>query len=159
MKLSRAKILIEELMVSKCEEYLVKWSSRMTRTFGECHRGCAKNNYIGTLWFSIPLVELNSEEVVRDVMLHEIAHAITTGGHDREFYNACRALGCKAERCYDNSVVIPKRTGYVYKCPNCEVERIRRGKLRKSRACGDCCNKYNNSKYSKDYELLFVRKE
>lgn len=46
------------------------------------------------------LVDLNTAEVVRDTILHEIAHAIAgiKNGHNEVWREACRKIGAKPER-------------------------------------------------------------
>ena len=47
------------------------------------------------------LVILNEENVVKDTILHEIAHALTPyNGHGTQWRNVCNAIGCKPKACY-----------------------------------------------------------
>lgn len=66
------------------------------------------------------LVELNSLEVVREVILHEIAHALVGlhNGHNEMWRNMCKKIGAKPERLADQSTsVIAAR--YIIQCPKC----------------------------------------
>lgn len=50
---------------------------------------------------SIHLVDRNSEEEIRDTILHEIAHALVGPhhGHDTVWKAKCREIGARPERC------------------------------------------------------------
>lgn len=51
-----------------------------------------------TISLSRPLTALHDEELVRDTILHEIAHALVgpTHGHDRVWRATARQIGCSA---------------------------------------------------------------
>lgn len=53
-----------------------------------------------TISLSRPLTALHDEELVRDTILHEIAHALVgpTHGHDRVWRATARQIGCTGER-------------------------------------------------------------
>lgn len=88
--------------------------------------GCAHfRNKIITL--SLKLVELNSEEVVRDVILHEIAHVIAgrKHGHNYVWQEAAWSLGCSGNRSYNETVKAPAASYFApCDCGN-KHERIR----------------------------------
>lgn len=141
--------MAQTLIRKHCPEYRFKWT-RATTTFGSCDR------WNKIIELSKPLTRLNEEEHVKDTILHEIAHALTKGGHNKGFYRMCRILGAKPERCYDSKeVVTPPRNIYLYECINCHREVERHGKVKKRRACSECCNKYNFGRFSEEYELFF----
>ncbi len=54
-----------------------------------------------TIGLSAPLTVLHDEAMVRDTVLHEIAHALVgpSHGHDATWARTARAIGCSAERC------------------------------------------------------------
>ena len=96
----------------------------------------------------------------KDVILHEIAHALTPKQHHNKIWKeACVLLGARPSTTVANKTskkidtIVPHN--YVYKCPNCdyEVRTFRRRKVSKKRACGKCCNKYNHGKWTKKYLL------
>lgn len=62
-----------------------------------------------TLRLSRHLVDLNDEPVVRDVILHEIAHALVgvENGHGPAWRAACRRIGARPQRLADASVRVP----------------------------------------------------
>jgi predicted SprT family Zn-dependent metalloprotease len=84
-------------------------------------------------------VTLNSPDLVRDVILHEIAHALTPGaGHGPVFKRKARELGCNPNACVRSSELIPAPARFTLRCPHCgrSWPRYRRPKGRL--ACGSC---------------------
>jgi predicted SprT family Zn-dependent metalloprotease len=101
---------------------------------------------------STPLMSLWTEAQCRDTILHEIAHALTTGGHTEEWKRTCLRIGAKPERCWDegNESIPPRWTGT---CPNGHV--MTRHKLThalRRNSCPECSNRY-------DPRFLFTWKE
>ncbi len=79
-------------------------NEKMTRTFGMCY---FKQKII-TL--SKQLVLLNSEERVRNTLLHEIGHALEwvryrTEGHGYRWYSIKDSIGSKGNRCYSKDTI------------------------------------------------------
>lgn len=74
---------------------------------------------------------MNSENDVKDVILHEIAHALIGhgNGHNRVFYRKCIEIGSTPQRCYGQNIKKPKPKYYVY-CPNHCMSTYRNRKLR-----------------------------
>lgn len=78
----------------------------------------------GRCWFlkkkitlSRPLAELNSEEECRDVILHELSHALAylkdgDRGHGRAWKKWCVIVGARPERCYSSAEVIQPKFKY-----------------------------------------------
>lgn len=64
----------------------------------------------GRIELSRHFVENNTDDEVRDTILHEIAHALAgpDHGHDEVWRAKCREIGAKAERCYGGEVAMPK---------------------------------------------------
>jgi predicted SprT family Zn-dependent metalloprotease len=108
---------------------LTDWSfdfDRSVRRYGIC-------NYTRKrISVSFKLSAINPVEQTRDVVLHEIAHALTPGArHGFVWRQKCREIGAKPERCYRSAEVAqPKRT-CIGKCPNCNltIKRFRRRRL------------------------------
>ncbi len=68
--------------------------NRRKRAMGYCY-SCTK-----TIELSIYFVERNSDEVILDTLLHEIAHGLvgTDHGHDEVWKAKCLEIGAKPER-------------------------------------------------------------
>lgn len=83
------------------------------------------------------LVELNSEDEVRDTILHEIAHVLAPrgAGHGPKWQAVAISIGCNGMRCYGQEVVRPKGK-YRGTCPGCRrvIYRHRRMLI----ACARC---------------------
>jgi predicted SprT family Zn-dependent metalloprotease len=100
------------------------------RRFGCCRYGQK------AITLSRSLALLNSEEQVRDTLLHEIAHALTPGdGHGPGWKAMCARIGARPVRCYTNETVrspTPPAARYRLGCVSCEwwVERRRLTKNR-----------------------------
>jgi predicted SprT family Zn-dependent metalloprotease len=92
-----------------------KWDNAKRR-FGMC----AKRHRVISL--SRPLVALNAEDQVLDVIRHEIAHALDSErGHGPKWKQMAIKVGAKPERCYGSDTLQPKRR-YVGKCERCAKE-------------------------------------
>jgi len=78
------------------------------KRFGVCRLGTKEISISG------PLALLNSEDEVRDTILHEIAHALAWEtyregcGHDARWKEICVRIGARPERCYDDEVIQPE---------------------------------------------------
>jgi predicted SprT family Zn-dependent metalloprotease len=85
------------------------------RRFGCCYHG----RHLITM--SEQLCELNEEHIVRDVILHEIAHALVGSGHGhgKVWKQKAIEIGCNGMRCYDTGRTVNVPTAkYVGRCPN-----------------------------------------
>ncbi len=107
--------------------------------------GCA-NFARQTISLSSALVELNNDEVIKDTILHEIAHVLVGAkhGHDYVWRMQAISIGCDGKSGYGSEVITPRKT-YRGTCTTCgkNVYRFRRTVL----ACGQCCKGTYNSKY------------
>ena len=125
MKYGEMRNAIEELMVAYAPGVRFEWDNATSR-FGACHfrRDISGRKIPYKITISYPLASRNSWKVVKDVVIHEIAHARTPGHHhDAVWRMECLALGGDGKRCYTsdvdggNVVSIPKK--YVGVCPVC----------------------------------------
>jgi predicted SprT family Zn-dependent metalloprotease len=110
------------------------------RRFGCCYY------YERKITLSSVLCELNEEKDVRDVILHEIAHALVGAGHghNRVWQRKAIEIGCNGKRCYDSSKVNTTEAPYIAKCNSCGKEHKRFRKPTKgSYSCGACSSTYN----------------
>ena len=98
-----------------------------TRRFGSCRYSF--NRYTGEYFnfritISYPLASRNTWEVVKQTVIHEIAHARTAGhGHDAVWKRECIRLGGNGKRCYtsesEGGAVKTVPTKYIGVCPCC----------------------------------------
>src|SRR5690554_4010478 len=99
------------------EHGLTEWEfgfDRAKRRLGACWP------YSHKITLSRYFVELNDAAAVRDVILHEIAHALTPGdGHGRKFKEVARRLGCTAGACVAASELNVAPGRYRLHCPHC----------------------------------------
>ena len=73
---------------------------------------------------SRPLVELNTEEEMRDTLLHEIAHALVGPGHHHDYFwrMEARKVGARPIACVaDKSLQYPQPR-FIGTCTGCGVE-------------------------------------
>jgi predicted SprT family Zn-dependent metalloprotease len=163
MDLLEAQKLAEGLMdkhLSNGEHYWHFEFDNAVKRFGCCHYGGRKGYYIS---LSRKLVVLNDKSQVLDTILHEIAHAMDyeergTSDHGPNWRRLALSIGCNGERCYSSDEVEQPEMKYTVSCNNCDHTY---GKMRKPRryssACGKCCKKYNNGKYTPEYKLVYTQ--
>lgn len=96
--------------------------------------------------------QYNDERLVRDVILHEIAHSLTKGHHhDQVFRAKCKELGCNPlSRTKEIVKEPPKR--YKYTCPNCGLVVYRQNK-KYTLVCARCCRLYAKNQYTTKYRF------
>ena len=97
----------------------VRLNNRFSRTYGAVR---LRDRKIYAMEFNSKFVAQASDEVMRETVLHECAHAIVDLRYPNEFHNhddvfnaACAELGIKGDATTD---FIIKRKYNVY-CPNC----------------------------------------
>ena len=91
------------------------------RRAGVCHYPNRSSR--GRIELSAHFAERNTDEAVRDTLLHEIAHALVgpRHGHDAVWRAKCVEIGARPERCYGEEVDMPKGPWRAV-CPSCETE-------------------------------------
>lgn len=103
------------------------------------------------------LLHSNKFKEVQQTVLHEIAHALTMGDvHGHKWKAKCVELGCLPSRCtlpeVSKKLNDIQQSKYDYKCPNCgHIKKVNR-RLKHIPACGICCRKYNDGKYTDKYK-------
>ena len=122
---------VKEFALQKMEEWgLIEegwsfvWDTRAVRRYGQCRY---RKREIG---ITKVLANLNTIEETKDVVLHEIAHALTGPGHGHDWVwkQKCVLVGARPERCYTSEhnggsvkttkgkyKLINKDTGEVYR--------------------------------------------
>jgi predicted SprT family Zn-dependent metalloprotease len=118
------------------------------RRFGVCkHR-------LKTISVSKRLALANERKAVNDVILHEIAHALTPGHHHNSVWRAkCREIGAIPERCVDNSRIVQAESRLIGECPSCDTVHNRHRKPKSNRSCGKCDSTKYNTKYKLTWRL------
>ncbi len=152
MLLTDARKLAEELI----EKYLpdTGWYFEFDlarRRFGCTHYGTKQ------ITLSKVLTKLNDEKRVRNTILHEIAHVLVGKGqgHNYKWKHKAIEIGCDGRRQYNHADVITPEPSYRGTCPNCR--RVVRRHRRSAIACGQCCRKYNDGRYSINYKLIWAK--
>jgi predicted SprT family Zn-dependent metalloprotease len=117
----------------------VRVSGRMRRTLGS-YMPSRKQIAI-----SSRLLAMGEEEDIRQVVLHEIAHAIVharwgekPSAHGREFRTVCNEIGAKPRRYVDvTTEKWQSQTRFLSKCGHCKVLIVRKKRMRSVRCvCG-----------------------
>lgn len=144
MNITEAGKLASDLMRA---HGLTNWTLEKTQTRGR-FGSCDYRHKIIRL--SEPLTLLNNPAEVKNVILHEIAHALVkpNSGHNKIWKAKAQSIGCTGLRTYPASVIQPPAL-YSTICPNGHTNQ-RNKKTRVS--CGTCSNKFN-----KKYLLKFTK--
>jgi len=123
---------------------------RGVRRFGCTHYGTKR------ITLSRHLTELNSEKEVKQVILHEIAHALAgfEAAHGPVWASTVRQIGGSARRTHSAETPPSKLIATCRKCGRHSF-RERQPNRGVHVACVDCCRKYNRGRYSVDYALNY----
>ena len=97
------------------EHGLRDWKLEITSSveltpLGRCNRKTKTIQLAGSF------IPISTKGAVRDVILHEIAHALTSGGHDEEWKEVCEKIGALPER-FCGWIVLPRS----HRQPPCHV--------------------------------------
>lgn len=108
MDLYKAHQMAELLMARHgVGDYTFSMMERRTKF----HRAGQCNWKKKTIQLQPTYVELNSEEEVKETILHEIAHALRPRhGHNKYWRRTALSIGCSGRRCYGSEVVKEKAT-------------------------------------------------
>lgn len=136
MRLQEAMILAKELME---QHGLIGWTFQFDRAkirMGRC--SCRRK----LITISAPLAQLNSENEVRDTILHEIAHALAgdSAGHGILWKRQAIAIGARPVACYDAEKVVQVPAKWIGKCPMCDAKYTRHRQPARDRnySCPPC---------------------
>jgi predicted SprT family Zn-dependent metalloprotease len=131
--LDEARTLALELMESHGLDAWEFGFDRARRRLGACWLDRRR------ITLSRDFVRLNEAPIVRDVILHEIAHALTPGdGHGPAFKRMARALGCSDTSCIATSRVVSSPPRFILECPHCGRSWPRYRRPTAALACGAC---------------------
>lgn len=127
------------------------------RRFGCCFHGRR------TLTLSRKLTYLNDVSIVRNTMLHEIAHAMVGAGHGHDYTwkATARRIGCTGDRCYEEAAVATPEAAWIGTCPGCgsQSKRHRLTEKAKRVACKKCCIKFANGRYDGRFQYRWLRNQ
>ncbi len=145
MDLNQASILARELMdYHNLQDWSFKFDTATVR-FGCCWYRERK------ISLSRKLTLINHEDEVRDVILHEIAHALApeSSNHDDIWKNIALSIGCRGN-IYHTGKIAEKK--YIVSC-NYGHQFQSNKKLKKTiYSCAECSPKFNK-KYLLNYKL------
>lgn len=112
MNIQDAEKIARELMAKHLDDsWTLAFNSKLT-ALGQCNYTQKK------ILLSKPLTEVNNEQILREVVLHEIAHALTPSwaGHNSVWKEKCIEIGGTGKK-YGNREAYIIFT-YVGTCPN-----------------------------------------
>ena len=139
-----------EKIIRVWERELEKWGLddwKLTFSNQRRHLGyCKPRKRIISL--SLAFMNSNPYPVMKDTLLHEIAHAIhyiETGmtNHDNGWREVAKRVGCRPERCAPVDGIYMPRGKYVGVCPSCKKAIYFYRKVKRSYSCNDCTNGYD----------------
>jgi predicted SprT family Zn-dependent metalloprotease len=146
--------MAEQLMM---EHGVSGWSfsyDNAKRRFGACHY----RKQAITLSRDLTEANINKPDVIRDVILHEIAHALTPGAHHGPRWQAMAArIGARPERCYSSDDVTPVAAPYVGTCPACGNRITAHRAPRRITACRKGCRQHNGGRYTDRFRFVWHR--
>jgi len=118
-----------------------KWDKAISSA-GCCHFSSS------TITLSRHLIPLMPESEVRDIILHEIAHALVGVNHAHDVVWKAKAIeiGCSGNRCYDSNYSVKPK--YKAICINGHISY---GHRRLHASCGVCSSHFNE-KYLLKYQ-------
>lgn len=129
------KLRLEAVKLIRC--YLPGWKFALRRHTGHRLGACDYRNTI--IVVNAFYAAHNSEDVVLDTLLHEVAHALTPGHkHDAVWRTMAEKLGCQPDRLKTNIVRQPGR--YKAVCPTCQrvFYKYRKPKYIQGYYCPEC---------------------
>ncbi len=134
MDLMEARTLAQALMKQHELEFWNFEFDNAKRRFGSCQFAYRR------ITLSKHLVLLNDIDVVKNTILHEIAHALVNPNYQHNWVWREKAIeiGCDGKRCYNKEKVVPVLGRLIAKCPNCNQIFYRHRTPIRNLACGKC---------------------
>lgn len=138
MNIQDAEKIARELMAKHLDDsWTLAFNSKLT-ALGQCNYTQKK------ILLSKPLTEVNNEQILREVVLHEIAHALTPSwaGHNSTWKEKCLEIGGTGKK-YGNREAYIIFT-YVGTCPNGhKIYRKGRPYMKKLGSCAKCSPEFS----------------
>lgn len=150
MELKQARTLALELMQKHfIVDYGWKFNfDKSNKRFGFC------SHKKKTISLSLHLTELNTYDDVKNVILHEIAHAIVgpNNGHNKIWKLKAIEIGCDGERCYSIKKVITPQGKYEAICIGCGHVHKKQRRSNRISSCRFCSGGSYNEKFKLEYK-------
>jgi len=144
MLLTEVKIMAENLMF----QHGLKqsgWTFQFDNAINRC--GCCRYR-IKKIQVSKHYASLNNEAIVKDTILHEIAHALVGPGHGHDHVwkakaieIGCSGFRCKSEDTHEGFVRTPSR--YIATCHSCKNNTFRNRVPKYRVSCARCSNRFD----------------
>lgn len=104
----------EEFIRFNISNWKFKWNKRSTNTLGQAFL----YNKVIELSLKFVIANFDKPRVIRDIILHEIAHALAfihkgETGHGKDWVYYCNITGAKPNRLIDGHNRIPRNTKLV----------------------------------------------
>lgn len=98
----------------------------------------------------------SAAQAVEEILKHEMIHLwlFERGlpcGHTPEFRRKAREIGQPRTR-HDIARPLP-RSGWIYSCPKCSAQIVRRKRFGRARACAACCRTWSNGAFDARFAL------
>lgn len=146
--------IIKEWEYQKEKWGLIEWELRISnqkRHLGSCR---PRRKLIS---ISKHFMETNSFNIMKDTLLHEIAHALhflETGetNHGNGWKKYALKVGCEPKRCADTQGLNMPKGKYLGVCPVCKKTTNFYRRVRRSYSCSHCTKKYDPK-----YRLAIIR--
>jgi len=135
-KLKQVEAQAKELIQQHVPDFKFAWMNKK-KTYGTC------NYTLQTISISKHLALHGSDEAIKDVILHEIAHALVGRGHRHDYVwkRACREIGAKPQR-GSNETILTGGHKYELRCEPCNIiQPVYRKPKNPRYVCGRCKSK------------------
>lgn len=156
METTTAASLARDLMNQWGLEHFAFQFDRAKRRAGLCKYNAK------TISLSYFYVQNNSEEDVKDTILHEIAHALIgpKNGHNHVWKQMCLRVGAKPTRCCGKHIEMPEGQ-WKAECRNCgkDFHKHRRPKYNGERYCVKCGPVDGRLLYTKERVIVLAEGE
>jgi predicted SprT family Zn-dependent metalloprotease len=122
---------------------------RAVRRLGACHPGSQK------ITLSRPFVlSGTSRGVIRNTVLHEIAHALAGpgNGHNATWRAIAIRIGCDGKRCHSEPAPVAHKWRAV--CDTCGSSVLRHRRPSRTSACSRCCGGKFNARFVLSWERV-----
>lgn len=136
---------VAALALELMDEYglLPEWSLKFDRAHKRAGYASRADHVLS---LSAPLMSIWPMSHCRDTILHEIAHALTSGGHDAAWRAKCREIGADPTRTWGDNGEARIASKYTGTCPNGHVlHRDRMTKRTQHISCGECSPRFNKN--------------